>query len=229
MMLQLIDRRKIYFYLVLLLILLSTHNLNSINYINDFFKIKKITLNNNIDENLNQEIHASLKQFYNFNILSINSMEIISILDQFNMISDYKIKKEYPSTIKVEIKETNILAYYIDNNQKTFLGENGKKIKNEKLIIDDLPLIVGNIDIEKFLELKSKLINNGFNLNDFETFYFFKSKRWDLYYKNTQTLVKLPNDDLDISISLFKNIIQNSDVKNIKIIDLRIKNRITLL
>ena len=38
MMLQLIDRRKIYFYLVLLLILLSTHNLNSINYINDFFK-----------------------------------------------------------------------------------------------------------------------------------------------------------------------------------------------
>ena len=150
MMLQLIDRRKIYFYLVLLLILLSTHNLNSINYINDFFKIKKITLNNNIDENLNQEIHASLKQFYNFNILSINSMEIISILDQFNMISDYKIKKEYPSTIKVEIKETNILAYYIDNNQKTFLGENGKKIKNEKLIIDDFPLIVGNVDIEKY-------------------------------------------------------------------------------
>ena len=40
--------------------------------------------------------------------------------------------KEYPSVIKIDLKKTNILAYYFDNNQKTFLGENGKKITNKK-------------------------------------------------------------------------------------------------
>ena len=131
MMLRLIDRSKIYVYLALLLILLSVHNLNSINFINNFFKIKKIIVNNDIDENLNKKILASLNKFYNLNIFSLNSDEIRNVLDNFSIISEYKIKKEYPSVIKIDLKKTNILAYYFDNNQKTFLGENGKKITNK--------------------------------------------------------------------------------------------------
>ena len=49
MMLRLIDRSKIYFYLALLLFLLSTHNLNSINSANEYFKVKKIVLKGNIE------------------------------------------------------------------------------------------------------------------------------------------------------------------------------------
>ena len=126
-MLQLIDRSKIYVYLALLLILLSVHNLNSINFINNFFKIKKIIVNNDIDENLNKEILASLNKFYNLNIFSLNSDEIRNVLDNFSIISEYKIKKEYPSVIKINLKKTNILAYYFDNNQKTFLEKMEKK------------------------------------------------------------------------------------------------------
>ncbi len=226
-MLQLIDRSKIYVYLGLLLILLSVHNLNSINFINNFFKIKKIIVNNDIDENFNKEILASLNEFYNFNIFTVNSDEISSILNGFSIISEYKIKKQYPSVIKIDLKKTNILAYYFENNQKTFLGENGKKIISKKYANRDLPLIVGDVDIKKFLELKKKLINNGFKLNDFDKFYFFKSNRWDLLYKNRIT-IKLPIDDLNFSINLLKNIIQNSNKNNIKIIDLRIKNRVIL-
>ena len=133
-MLQLIDRGKIYLYLVLLLILFSIHNVNSTNSINNFFKIKKIILKSSIEENINQEISASLDQFYNFNIFSINPIEIKTILDNFNIISEYKIKKEYPSVIKIELKETNILAYYFYDNQKTYLGENGKAIKNKQFV-----------------------------------------------------------------------------------------------
>ena len=226
-MLQLIDRSKIYLYLALLLILLSVHNLNSINFINNFFKIKKIIVNNDIDESLNKEVLASLNKFYSINIFSVNSDEISNVLNDFSIISEYKIKKEYPSVIKIDLKKTNILAYYFDNNQKTFLGENGKKIINKKYANSDLPLIVGHVDIKKFLELKKKLINNGFKLNDFDKFYFFKSNRWDLLYKNKIT-IKLPVDDLNFSINLLKDIIQNSNINKVKVIDLRIKNRVIL-
>ena len=227
MMLQLIDRGKIYLYLVLLLILFSIHNINSTNFINNFFKIKKIILKSSIEENINQEISASLDQFYNFNIFSINPIEIRAILDNFNIISEYKIKKEYPSIIKIELKETNILAYYFNDNQKIYLGENGKVIKNKEFVKDNLPLIVGQIDINKFLDLKKKLINNEFKLNDFAKFYFFKSNRWDIQFKN-KIIVKLPIDNLDISLKLLKDIIKNSNLNDVKIIDLRIKKRVIL-
>ena len=227
MMLQLIDRGKIYLYLVLLLILFSIHNVNSTNFISDFFKIKKIILKSSIGENINQEISASLDQFYDFNIFSINPVEIRTILDNFNIISEYKIKKEYPSVIKIELKETNILAYYFIDNKKTYLGENGKLIKKKQIDNDDLPLIVGQVDIKKFLDLKKKLINNGFKLNDFEKFYFFKSSRWDLLFKN-KIIVKLSIDNLDVSLTLLKDIIENSNLNDVKIIDLRIKKRVIL-
>ena len=227
MMLQLIDKGKIYLYLVLLLILFSIHNVNSTNSINNFFKIKKIILKSSIEESINKEISASLDQFYNFNIFSINPIEIRAILDNFNIISEYKIKKEYPSVIKIELKETNILAYYFYDNEKTYLGENGKAIKNIQFVKDDLPLIVGQVDIKKFLDLKKKLINNGFKLNDFSKFYFFKSNRWDLMLKN-KIIVKLPIDNLEISLNLLKNIIENSNLNDVKIIDLRIKKRVIL-
>ena len=132
MMLQLIDRRKIYFYLALLLILLSIHNLNFINSTNEFFKIKKIILKGNIKESLNQEISISLDKFYNYNIFTINPEEIKNTLDNFSIISKYKVKKEYPSVIKIDLKKAKILAYYFENNQKIYIADNEKIIKKNK-------------------------------------------------------------------------------------------------
>ena len=227
MMLRLIDRSKIYFYLALLLVLLSTHNLNSINSANEYFKVKKIVLKGNIEENLNREISTSLDKFYNYNIFSINSEEIKNILNNFNIISEYKIKKEYPSVIRIDLKKTNIVAYYYDKNQKIYIGNNGKKIKKNNLKSKDLPSIEGQVDIKKFLDLKKNLINKGFKLNDFSKFYFFKSNRWDLLLKN-EILVKLSADDIEFSLKLLKDIIQSSNISDIKVIDLRIKNRVIL-
>ena len=227
MMLRLIDRSKIYFYLALLLVLLSTPNLNSINSANEYFKVKKIVLKGNIEENLNREISTSLDKFYNYNIFSINSEEIKNILSNFNIISEYKIKKEYPSVIRIDLKKTNIVAYYYDKNQKIYIGNNGKKIKKNNLKSKDLPSIEGQVDIKKFLELKKNLLNKGFKLNDFSKFYFFKSNRWNLLFKN-EILVKLSADDIEFSLKLLKDIIQSSNISDIKVIDLRIKNKVIL-
>ena len=63
MMLQLIDRRKIYFYLVLLLTILSIHNINFISSFNNYFKINKIEIYGNLNESLNDEIETALKKY----------------------------------------------------------------------------------------------------------------------------------------------------------------------
>jgi len=225
MMPQLIDKSKIYFYLSLLLILLSVHNLNIINFFNNFFKINKIELSGNIDNSLQQEVMLSLVKFYNYNIFSKNLDEIKHNLDNFEIIGEYNIKKEYPSVIKLDLKKTNILAYFFENNQRFFLGENGKKIKQNINLTDKLPLIVGEVDIQKFLNLKKILNKQGFNLNDFDKFYYFKSNRWDLIYKD-KLLLKLPDRNLEFSINLLKQIIENHDINDLNIIDLRIKNKI---
>ena len=223
---RLIDRSKIYFYLVLLSILLSIHNINLINYINNFFKIQEIILKGDIEENLNQEIINFLNKFYNYNILLINSEELENILNSYNIISEYSVKKEYPSVIKIYLKETNILASFIENNQKIYLGENGKKI-NKTITNNNLPIIFGKFKIENFINLRRKLIDSGFNINNFDEFYSYNSNRWDLVYNN-QILIKLPSNELDFSINLLKKIIEDASLEDVKIIDLRIKNKIII-
>ena len=150
---QLIDKGKIYFYILLLLVLLSMHNKNSINYMSNLFKVQKIKINSDLDENSNKEIINSLNKFYNNNILLINEKDIKETLDSFNLISEYNVKKEYPSSISLNLKKTNLLASFIENNQLIYLGENGKKIKT-KLYENNLPVIFGKFNIEEFLNLR---------------------------------------------------------------------------
>ena len=227
MMHQSIDKGKVYLYFILLFILLSVHNINSTYSLSNYFKIQKIEITSDTNEYFNDKILLSLNSFYNSNIFSIKPDDIKVFLDKFNIISEYKVKKIYPSIIKIEFKKTNILAYFFENNQKIFIGENGKKIKEIKFSKDNLPLVVGKVNIENFLILRKYIIDNGFSFNDFNTFYFYKSYRWDLVYKNKLT-IKLPIDDLGNSINLLKKIIDTKNIENLNIIDLRIKNRIIL-
>ena len=228
MMLRSIDKGKVYLYIILLFVLLSVHNINSTNSLSNYFKIKQIKITSNSNENLKKKILLSLNRFYNSNIFDLKPNELTTILDNFNIISEYKVKKIYPSTIKIEFEETNILAYFLENNKKIFIGENGKKIEQIKYSKDNLPLVIGNVDIKKFLILKKYIIDHGLSFNDFNIFYFYKSNRWDLIYKNKLT-IKLPIDNLSNSIKLLKKIIDTKKIVDLKIIDLRIKNKIILL
>ena len=228
MTLRLIDKRRIYFYLILLLVLLSIHNKNTINAISNFFKINTITLEGNIDEDLQKDLKLALDEFYNLSIFSVRLKNINDILNNYSIISEYKVRKQFPSIIQIELSKTRILAYFFEDNQKTFIGENGKKILKINKISGELPLIIGEVDIEKFLNLKRILIQNGFKLNDFNKFYFFKSNRWDLVYKDN-IIIKLPEKNLVTSINLFKQIIENQNISDLNIIDLRIKNKFILL
>tara|TARA_B100000214_G_scaffold374667_1_gene358134 strand:+ start:2146 stop:2829 length:684 start_codon:yes stop_codon:yes gene_type:complete len=226
MMLQSTDKRKIYFYLFLFIILLSIHNINSIEKFDKFFKIKSINLKSDIEDKLNKEITNSLNQFYNRNIFSLSINEISNIFRKYNIISEFKVRKKYPASIDIELKKTNILAYYISDNKKIYLGENGKQIKKNNINYNP-PLIVGDIKIEKFIGLKNNLTKQGFIFENFNKFYYFKSERWDLLYKN-KLLIKLPSNNLEKSLSILKDIIEKINIDKIRIIDLRVGETIIL-
>tara|TARA_Y100000591_G_C21829689_1_gene698843 strand:- start:426 stop:1109 length:684 start_codon:yes stop_codon:yes gene_type:complete len=226
MTLQSIDKRKIYFYLFLFIILLSIHNINSIENFDKFFKIKSINIKSDIEEKFNKEITNSLNQFYNRNIFSLSINEIRNTLGKYNIIGEFWVRKKYPSSINIELKKTNILAYYFSDNKKIYLGANGKQIEKNN-INSNLPLIVGDINIEGFIALKNDLTKNGFIFEDFNKFYYFKSERWDLLYKN-KLLIKLPSNNLEKSLSILKNIIKNINIDKTKIIDLRVGETIIL-
>ena len=226
MMLQSTDKRKIYFYLFLFIILLSIHNINSIEKFDKFFKIKSINLKSDIEDKLNKEITNSLNQFYNRNIFSLSINEISNIFRKYNIISEFKVRKKYPASIDIELKKTNILAYYISDNKKIYLGENGKQIKKNNINYN-LPLIVGDIKIEKFIGLKNNLTKQGFIFENFNKFYYFKSERWDLLYKN-KLLIKLPSNNLEKSLSILKDIIEKINIDKIRIIDLRVGETIII-
>ena len=224
-MLHSIDKKKIYLYFILMMLLLSIHNTNLKKTSESFFNIKEIKLNTKINEKIRQDIFNSLSEFQNTSIFSKNLQEIKNKLNNFNIIGEYKVQKKFPSSIDIEIKNTKILAYYYENNIKTYLGENGKKIIQDISIKKNLPLIIGIVDTDKFLYLNKRIIANGFNLNDFPKIYFFKSNRWDLLYKNT-LLIRLPMSDLDKSLSQVRKIIEKSNLNNIEIIDLRLEKKI---
>ena len=168
---RLTDRRKLYFYLIILIILVSIHNFKITNNFNNFFNINKIEIKNGLNENLNQNILLSLNKFINSNIFLLKTEELAFLFDKFNLVEEYKIKK-YPSAIEVEVKQTEILAYFLENNQKILIGQNGKEIKDKIISTKDLPILIGTININKFLSLNKLLLENEFNLKDFKNLLF---------------------------------------------------------
>ena len=228
-MLALKDNRKIkiLFYIFILLSLSTINFFKLDNTINKqtFFSINKIEITgtNRIDKN---KILKELDFLYGKNILIFNRIEIDNVLNRNNLIKEFKITKYYPNKIKIELKEPIFVALIVKKQKKFFLTDNQKLILfNEKFNEKLLPTIYG-VNGEKFFKnFYNKVKKNNFNLEMIKSYYFFQINRWDLTL-NDGLLIKFPEKELDEAIILAKKLIKDSNFKNIKIIDLRIKGRI---
>ena len=63
-----------------------------------------------------------------FLIFSLSINEISNIFRKYNIISEFKVRKKYPASIDIELKKTNILAYYISDNKKVLVFDQDKNI-----------------------------------------------------------------------------------------------------
>ena len=221
---QLIDKKnKIIIYLLLLFIL-STTSVRFFETQNIYIsKVNKINITGLINAD-SSKILSELNDLFYKNILLVNKEEIQKVMNKYNIIEEYNIKKVYPSTININIKPTKLVARLSSNNQ--LVGANGKLIignrNNEKL-----PYIFGEFNSEDFLNIKKKIEQSNFTFTQFKILYFFPSNRWDiLTYDNI--LIKLPRNNITKSLDLAHKIIISNDLKNKNFIDLRMNNNLIL-
>ncbi len=215
--------KRIFIYFVLLLIFGSINNINL-----SKTKFKKIENINILGLSIiSKEI--LLKEIKNLNLENIfflNADKIKTIIDTNSLVEEYEVFKKYPSTLNIEIKKTIFLARINHNNKIFIIGSNGKYSEND-YSIKELPYIFGNPEISEFLNFRKTIEESKISYNRIKTFYFFKSKRWDIELKNN-ILIKLSSNNVKETLDNVFEFIKNTDLSNTKVIDARIKNQIIL-
>ena len=224
-MLQSISKKRIYFYLLILLVLSSTFNFNIIS------KLKKLNLINTINiVGLNNKetaiLEKNLEIFKKRNIFFINKKEIDQRLNENSFLDNYTIIKILPSKLLVRVKKTEFVGSTIFEGEKYYIGKNGK-LTNISLVENqfDLPQVFGNFQVNELLKLHKILNLHNIDIKKIQKYYYFKSNRWDIEYDNN-TIVMLPSFNLEKSLKNYKSFIQSEKIRPGQIIDLRMKNKI---
>jgi len=227
MMHQLIDKKKIIFYIFIFLFLSTINNTKIINYKKQLSKLKEIEVRG-LKENLNLSIQKDLEFLLNKNIYKLDYKIIEKILEKNNFIENYNVLKYYPSKIVIDLKQTKFIATTFKNNQKFIIGSNGKLIDHKIINYKkNIPNVFGNFTNKDFIDLIKILKMKNFKFDNIEDFFYYPSGRWDIK-TNNNLIVKLPTKDVDKAIDKFNLIINNDKLKEYNIIDLRITNQIIL-
>ncbi len=226
-MLQLINKKKIYFYLFTFLLITSILNLNFTKKLKDNFSINSIIVNTK-HKDINDRILLKLNFLLSQNIFFINKDNVSSILENLNYLETFEVKKKFPSSIIVNAKKTELIAKTYSEKSKYFIGQNGKLINSKEIAnIINLPTIFGKFEVEDFLYLKKIILLQKINHKNILRFYSHKTKRWDIYFNNN-ILLKLPSDNITNSFQLYNKLQKLDKIRPNMIIDLRIPNRVIL-
>ena len=215
--------RKILIYLFIFFIL-GTYTNKEFSNFNfpeiDSYKIEGL----NVLEN--DQIFQDLSKIQNKNLFFLKQDEISKIINSNQIIESFSVFKHYPSSLNIVIEETIFLALTKKNGQDFYIGSNGNLIQtiNKKT---NLPFVFGNFEISDFLRLKKIIDNSNFNYDNIKNFYYFKSRRWDIETKD-DLIIKLPSKELNVSFDILSKIYDNQKFKDIKVIDLRKENLVTL-
>ena len=97
----LINKKKIYFYIICLFLLTTIFNIDKSNFLKNTFLIDKIDIKTNFRE-INQNVLNETKYLLEKNILLINKNELLANLEKLSFLENINIKINYPSTIIIE-------------------------------------------------------------------------------------------------------------------------------
>jgi len=216
--------RKIIIYLFLFVILTSVNNFKYINL--QLFKIDLINISG-LNDTENANLYEKIINFKKKNIFFVDNLEISKNINSNNLVEKFWVFKKYPSTININLIKTNFLGIVKINNIDYLIGSNGKLIKNRNDQVIDLPFIFGSLHANDFLILKEILDKSNFEISKIESFYYFKSNRWDIKTKEG-LIIRLPSK---INVNLLNKvaeIIEDENFKNIKTLDFRQINQIII-
>lgn len=210
---------------LMLLLFLSTYNIQDSYKIGSQFTIKKIIVENNsiLDE---ETIKKELTFLYDANLFFLRLNKIKINLENIDFIKSFEVKKIYPNKIKIKIFEKKPIAVIQYKKEKKYFTEDGDVIKFVNLEdFDNLPLVFG--DYENFRIFQKSLKNINFPFDQVKKFYFFESKRWDLVTTRNQT-IKLPTNNYEKSLKNFINLKEQANFEKYKTFDYRITGQLIL-
>ena len=226
-MLRSTSKYKLYLYIFFLIFLSSMFNFKFLEDYQEKFGLKNINING-VSYKEKKNIEKELSNLKNTNIFKITENKVFEKLAKFNFIESINVKKIIPSSINVSLSKTPILGKTFINGEEFYIGKNGKFI-NSNQIYDNYktPKVFGKFKIKEFLNLYNILNNQKLDMDNIEQYYFFKNKRWDLVFSNGLTL-KLPSKNIVKSIKIFKKLLNNDNLTNTKIVDLRVIDQIIM-
>ena len=210
---------------LILLLFLSTYNIQDKFKISSQFTIKKIIVENNaiLDETT---ILKELAFLYDANLFFLKLNKIKINLDNIDFIKSFEVKKIYPNKIKIKIFEKKPIAIIQNKKEKKYYTEDGDVIKFVNIKdFDNLPLVFG--DYKNFRIFQKSLKNINFPFDQIKKFYFFESKRWDLVTNRNQT-IKLPINNYEKSLKNFITLKEQANFEKYKTFDYRITDQLIL-
>ena len=207
-----------------LLILLTTIN-SEHSFVITKFNLKKIKIENNflLKES---DIKNLLIRFYGKNLIFLKNIEIQQALMQNSFIESFKIKKKYPSTLKIKIFEKRPIALLFDKKNKFYLSEKIDLIQFKDIPnYQNLPYIYGNKDDFKIFYNNLNKIN--FPLDTIKKYILHETNRWDLETKNNK-IIKLPSKNYIKSLKSYLNLKNKNGFGKYELFDYRIRNQLIL-
>ncbi len=220
--------KKNFFIWLFIFVFLSTYSLNSVQKKKiSIFSIENINIDGIVNVN-ETKFKNKINKFFGESLFFFNSKELKKIASEFNFIKEIKIKKIYPDTLNIILKENEPIAILIENNRKILLLEMGNTISNyraDKTI--NLPLVSGKNAKKNFYNFYETLKKVNFDTELIEEFKYFSIDRWDIILKNGK-IIKLPTERFESSIEKFISIYDKDNFNNFKIFDLRINGQLIL-
>ena len=215
---QISKKILVYFFLFMIFGSLNNKNLAKLKFPN----IEKIKIEGLEIEN--KEFLKSLDLLKMNTLFHLDKLNVKELFNSNNLIEEYVISKRYPSSLEIKIIETELLALLNRRGKSFYIGSNGKLIEAEDMV-KNLPYIFGDPNIDKFLSLKRIIDNSKLDYKDIENLFFFPSGRWDIEI-SSGVLIKLPIENIEKSLELSLNLLNEKQFDNIKSIDVRPQNQV---
>ena len=116
---------------LILILFLSTYNIQNKFKINSIFPIEKIIIENNILLK-DQQIKNELSYLYGKNLFFLNIKKLEIELGKIEFIKSFEIRRVYPNVLKIKVFEKKPMAILQNKKKKNILQKKGRSwnIKN---------------------------------------------------------------------------------------------------
>ena len=224
---QSISKYKLYLYFLIFIFLSSIFNFQILENYHDKFSLKNIYING-LSYNDKKKIQNELNKLKKTNIFKLKEDKVLEKLKNFNFLENVYVNKVIPSSLEINITKTPILAKTIIKGKKFYIGNNGNFINSNILSEqNNLASVYGDFQIDEYLSLIQVLKKYAIDIENIKAYYYFKNKRWDILFSNNISLM-LPAKKVEDSIKIYKKLLENNNLINVKIVDLRVSNQIIL-